>query len=113
MEKLLKNINEESFLYHVANKNEISILNAGYIITPDGDFIEVKDTDSHGIIFSDYLNKYLDRNTTKTIDVLEASKELNLLNHIVYLGIKTEDVKQVYTNKSSLEGGVLYICFTK
>lgn len=105
MEKILKNIIGEEFLYDVANKNEISILNAGYIITPAGDFIEVKDSDSHNIIFLNYLNKYLNTKLSSKLDVLEASKELTNLNHIVYLGIKTEDIKQTYSNKNSPGGG--------
>lgn len=100
MEKILENVEGGFFRFRIASRDEISTLNAGYIITPDGDFIDVKDEEAHSAIFSDYLDQYLNREVHKYLDTLEAAKELVSLNHIVYLGLKTEDAKTMYTNKN-------------
>lgn len=73
----------------------VSVLEGGYIITPDGLFVTVKDAENHSEIFSDYLSKYL--NTPYQLyQSLEASMKLNQINHIAYFGVKTSDMKTMY-----------------
>ena len=61
MKKKLKNISGEYFEFEVENKDGggVNVLEAGYIITPDGDFILVPKDIEHSKIFSEYINKYL------------------------------------------------------
>ncbi len=93
MEKILKNVMDMDFKYDVVSIDEISSLSAGYIILPTGEIIEVKDDEDHASKFSNYLNNYFCRKELKYLDILEASRELTNINCIVYLGIRTEDIK--------------------
>lgn len=109
MEKLLSNILGDTFRYKIALPNEVSTLGAGYIITPSGEFIEVKDDDSHAEVFSYYLDSYLCRKGHKYYDTLEAAKHLTSVNHIVYLGLKAAEMKDMTTNLTGVGFGVFLL----
>lgn len=55
---------------------DLSVLSGGYIITPNGEIILVKDTDQHQVIFSDYINAYLENNDYIKYNTLTATKML-------------------------------------
>lgn len=110
MKKLINNIFGEKFEYEVVEKEYVDVLAAGYIITPEGEFIEVKDDNSHGDVFSKYLAKYLKESVVKYYETIKATGKLISLNHIVYLGIKTIDMKEIYKNSGQNNGyGILII----
>ncbi len=68
---------------------DVSILEGGYIITPDGKFIKVLDGQDHDSVFSLYINNYLGKpGSNELYGSAECSKILNNFNHIVYYGIK-------------------------
>lgn len=96
--KQIKRYDGTEFEFKVAEKNSISVLEPGYIITPDGEFIPVTDKENHGDIFSKYLTKYLNSSEELNLEALEACRELLKLNHIVYIGIRGRNMKIVYTN---------------
>jgi len=97
--QLLKDINGNEFLFRTLETNFISVLDAGYIINPEGNFINVKDSDDHGDIFSQYLTKYLNSDRQIQLCSIEAAIELAKVGHIAYYGIKTKDCASVYANK--------------
>lgn len=105
-EKEYLSINGNSFLYRNTEIEWISPLEGGYIITPDGYFIPVKDSDDHSTIFSEYLTKYLEKRIN--LNTIEATIMLTKNNHIVYMGIKMSDMKDVYAHNGTCEGfGIL------
>lgn len=109
MEKLLSNILGDTFRYKIALPNEVSTLSVGYIITPSGEFIEVKDDENHAEVFSYYLDSYLCRKEHKYYDTLEAAKHLTIANHIVYLGLKTEEIKDMSDNLTGVGYGIFLL----
>lgn len=114
MEKLIKNYDGELIKFRVADPSEVSVLEVGYAINLEGEFISVKDGEDHSTVFSDYINAYLgEKNRNKiaeTFDIpnngiipttllsLEAGKMLVTLNHVVYYGVRPADVKDIYQN---------------
>ncbi len=114
MEKLIKNYDGELIKFRVAEPSEVSVLEVGYAINLEGDFIPVKDDEDHSAVFSDYINAYLgEKNRNKIGEVfdipnngiipttllsLEAGKMLVALNHVVYYGVRPADVKDIYQN---------------
>lgn len=71
----------------------LSVLSGGYIITPNGEIILVKDTDQHQMIFSDYINAYLENKEYIKYNTLMATKILCELGCCVYAGIRLEYFK--------------------
>lgn len=68
---------------------DVSILEGGYIITPDGKFIKVLDDQDHDSVFSLYINNYLGKpDSHELYGSAECSKILNNFGHIVYYGVK-------------------------
>lgn len=96
------NVKGNPFLYRNIDIKFISPLDAGYIITPNGEFIPVKDGDDHSTVFSEYLTYYLDRNIN--LETMEAITLLVQYKHIVYMGIKLRDMKEIYTANAICEG---------
>lgn len=107
MKKKLKNIYGNYFEYEVQNATGggVSVLEPGYIITPDGDFILVPKGVDHSKIFSDYLNKYLDNKADTIYESNEAMMALVKINHVVYYGLRMRDVVNIY-NKGGNQDGV-------
>lgn len=107
MKKMLKNIKNEEFEYEVQNATGggVSVLEPGYIITPDGEFILVPKGEGHNAIFADYVNKYLDNETPTVFNSNEAMIALGKINHVVYYGLRMRDVVEIY-NKGGDEQGV-------
>lgn len=89
--KELKSYYNNSFLFRVEEKEDISVLCGGYTITPEGQFVNVLDNEDHGSIFSTYLRAYLEDLYRNEEDSLHAMISLTKLNHIVYSGIKLGD----------------------
>ncbi len=91
--KNIKNINDELFPFRVEDERFVSVLAAGYIITPDGEFIDVRDEEDHASVFSNYIRSYLDDTSRSDEDTIHALISLTKLNHIAYMGIKMKDKK--------------------
>ncbi len=72
---------------------DLSVLSGGYIITPNGEIILVKDTDQHQVIFSDYINAYLENNDYIKYNTLTATKMLCEIGCCVYAGVRLEYFK--------------------
>ena len=72
---------------------DLSVLSGGYIITPNGEIILVKDTDQHQVIFSDYINAYLENNDYIKYNTLTATKMLCEIGCCVYAGVRLEYIK--------------------
>lgn len=72
---------------------DLSVLSGGYIITPNGEIILVKDTDQHQVIFSDYINAYLENNDYIKYNTLTATKILCEIGCCVYAGVRLEYFK--------------------
>lgn len=87
----LKSINDNLFNFRIEDKSFISVLNPGYIINLDGNFIDVKDNEDHSQIFSSYLRSYLENENMSELSSINAAKVLIQLNHIVYFGVKSSD----------------------
>ncbi len=107
MKKILKSINGNDFEFEVCNLDEdlVSVLQAGYIITLEGEFIPVKDNEYHKDVFSNYLNKYLENNPLINYNSNEAMQALVNINHIVYYGIKPQVINNIYENRGGNTGG--------
>lgn len=87
----LKSYYNNSFAFRVEEKDSVSVLCGGYVITPEGQFVNVLDNEDHGDIFSNYLRSYLEEPYRTDEDSLHAMISLTKLNHIVYSGIKLGD----------------------
>lgn len=87
----LRSYYNNSFPFRVEEVDSVSVLCGGYVITPDGQFINVLDSEDHGNVFSDYLRSYLEEPHRQEEDSLHAMISLTKLNHIVYSGIKLGD----------------------
>ena len=89
----------------------LSVLSAGYIITPDGKCIIIPDGRDHADISSTYIyqfleTKYVYYQSTEAIQVL--TKEP--FSCVVYNGIRPDDIKQVYTENFNAEGyGIFFL----
>ena len=111
MEKMIRDVEGNFFKADVSNLIDITVLAAGYIITPDGEFIGIEDDEDHGDKFSCYLREYLKDNRFVGLITFDAALYLTQLGHIVYFGIKMEDMSGVYFQKSGSTKGlaVLYL----
>ncbi len=111
MKKKLKNISGEYFEFEVENKDGggVNVLEAGYIITPDGDFILVPKDIEHSKIFSEYINKYLVNKTNTTYESNEAMIALIKVNHVVYYGLRMRDIVNLYDKNGNQDGVGLLI----
>lgn len=106
MIKKLKNINGEEFEFEVLDTSGggVSVLDPGYAITPDGNFIPVAKNEDHNIVFSNYINKYLDKKVAEVYQSTESMLALVQINHIVYYGLRMSDLGTIYNNGGNIEG---------
>lgn len=116
MEKIeLKTILNHTFWMDGCTSNDyLSVLSAGYIITPDGCCIIIPDGKDHEDIYSTYLYQYLETDyqfyqATEGIQVL--TKEP--CSCVVYNGIRPTDLKQVYQENTNAVGyGIFFLPMT-
>ena len=97
------NKNGGTFTMPIVEKEDVSVLEGGYLITKDGQFIPVKDGQDHDIVFSEYLNKYECRETPVHYDTAKAFTILVNDGNIVYIGKKMRD------NLNTIEGTYIVI----
>lgn len=105
--KELENINGDYFSFRVREREWVSVLEAGYIITPDGSFVNVLDSEDHSNIFTNYIRCYMGIHNGRVFQTMEAIQELTSLGHIAYLGLKPVDMRNMMTCSESV-GGMLY-----
>ncbi|MBQ7240815.1 MAG: hypothetical protein IJS56_05195 [Bacilli bacterium] len=100
----IKTINNNNFSFHV-EKNGLSSLSAGYLITPDGNVIKVFSDEEHTTILRDYLNKFLENEIPYNYELYESlCLLLNEYNHIIYYGVKEEHIRDMYANQGNTAG---------
>lgn len=111
MKKMLKNIKNEEFEYEVVDVTEesVSVLEPGYVITPDGEFIPIYNGEDHNVVFSDYFNKYLDNKIPVLHESTEAMVDLVKINHIVYYGLREAELATIYNDGNVDQEGVGYL----
>ncbi len=81
-------------------KEYLSVLSAGYIITNEGLCIKINDEDDHSNIFTKFINKYNDIEYEKWMYYETTEAILPLLNYgnVIYIGIKMKDTQR-YNSK--------------
>lgn len=95
-------VNGNPFQMIGASYPEINALEGGYIITPDGKFITVRDFQEHDDVFSLYINYYKGTpESTEQWGSYECTKMLNDMKHIVYFGVKTRYTTEIVTGKEA------------
>ncbi len=93
----------------------LSVLSAGYIITPDGNCIFISDQSDHSDVCSNYIyqfleTKYIFYQSTEAIQILTTEP----FSCVVYNGIRPKDLKQVYQEHTNAEGyGIFFLPITK
>lgn len=90
---MLRDIYENPFQMNVIDTSSINVLDNGYIITNDGFCIRVENDMDHCIVFSEFLNKYLNENENRYYQSTEAASKIAKLGHIAYFGIRPSDMK--------------------
>ena len=98
-----KDIKGGTFTMPITEKEDVSVLEGGYLITKDGQFIPVKDGQNHEEVFNEYLNKYECRETSVHYDTAKAFTILVNDGNIVYMGRKMGD------NLNTIEGAYIVI----
>ena len=73
--------------------DNLSTIAGGYIITPRGEIIVVKDNENHCDVFSKYINNYLESENYIEYNTLVATKMLCEIGCCVYAGIRLEYIK--------------------
>lgn len=89
MKKTFQTLNHNSFDMEVCEPDDVSVLAEGYIITVDGSFLPIG-KDDHAVAFSQYLKKYLEKESYYR-DSTDAAYELCALGNVVYFGIRLGD----------------------
>lgn len=104
-----KNINgNENLEFDGDSIENLSVLAGGYIITPLGEIILVKDTDEHRIIFSKYINYYLDNGSNTLYNTLISTKMLCDLGCCIYAGVRLEYSKNMLEQLSDCMGSLTF-----
>lgn len=88
--------------------DNVSVISGGYIIRPDGKMVIVKDNTNHETAFSEYINKYLEKDNIKIHNTIEAVKILTDLKHCIYTGIRMEYIKNMYQNIDKIAGSFIF-----
>lgn len=88
--------------------DNVSVISGGYIIRPDGKMVIVKDNTNHETAFSEYINKYLEKDNIKIHNTIEAVKILTDLKHCIYTGIRLEYIKNMYQNLDKIAGVFIF-----
>ena len=97
----VKTINGNTFSFHV-EKNELSVISGSYIIAPDGTTIKIFNNEDHSTVFSNYINKYLENDNNEVYHYVKCIDLLtNHYNHVLYWGVKEEDIKDIYARQST------------
>lgn len=94
-EKTLYSINGNPFtMPNVVEdiESDISVLAPGYIFTPCGTLIAIKESDIHDHICCNYMSKYLEQQQ-EALKPNDGIKILNRNNHVVNVGIRLQDVR--------------------
>ncbi len=91
----------------IVDKEFISVLGAGYIITPEGVFIGVGDTEDHDDVFSRYIHATCDFEDRNHYNTTKGAQILCDNGNIVYFGLKARDV-EVGIKSSNKGYGVLF-----
>ncbi|MBR2587608.1 MAG: hypothetical protein IKF82_04185 [Bacilli bacterium] len=81
--------NGKSFSMVTSEDSDLSVLEPGYIITRDGQFIPVSYTEDHADVFTQYINKYNCDN--KYYSTSEGLKFLVGHGNVVYLGCRLKN----------------------
>ena len=97
------NKNGGTFTMPIVEKEDVSVLEGGYLITKDGQFIPVKDGQDHDKVFNEYLNKYECRETPVHYDTAKAFTILVNDGNIIYMGRKMGD------NLNTIEGAYIVL----
>ena len=97
------NKNGGTFTMPIVEKEDVSVLEGGYLITKDGQFIPVKDGQDHDKEFNEYLNKYECRETPVHYDTAKAFTILVNDGIIVHMGRKMGD------NLNTIEGAYIVL----
>lgn len=95
-------VNQKTIEWEV--EDNPSVLAAGYIITPNGEFLAIKDVDDHSDIYTSYLNALL--NNDKYYDTITGSIELIENYHVAYAGLKPQDFRNPEIKN---HGGILFL----
>lgn len=91
--EIFKSIHGNEFSMKTRLKEYLSVLDGGYIITPEGKIVLVDDGEDHSDIFSQFIANYLDRKY-ECFQSIEACIFLNQYEMCAYYGIKEEDAKK-------------------
>lgn len=79
-----------------SNGDSVSVLEGGYIITPEGTFIAIKDHQDHDAVFSYFIYRYYaGRMRFREYQSAEAAMMLNQLGFIVYFGVKMKYIPEI------------------
>lgn len=89
---ILQTCHGNPFLFDGEQRSFIDVRTGGYIITPDGQFVPVRDRCDHGDVFSLYLTNYLESDQLIQENSIDAAIHLSDLGHIVYFGLKLNDI---------------------
>lgn len=73
--------------------NDLSVLAGGYVITPLGEIIVVKDNDKHCDVFTKLINNYLENETATKYNTLTSTRMLCEMGCCVYAGVRLEYIK--------------------
>ena len=103
-EEILHTISGKEFKFRIQDRDNINVMSAGYIITPNGEFVDILDSEDHSDIFSRYINNYLENQLSANYSIFKAICLLTSLNHIVYFGVKSKDAKIIYNDLGNAEG---------
>lgn len=99
----LKTMTGNDFSFRTEPEGTVSVLNSGYIITPEGKFVDIQDSEDHSTIFTNYLQKYLEDEKHGYVDTITGARELTELGHIVYLGVRQRDVQEIYATNREID----------
>ena len=92
MMKEARSINGNFFEVNISTKNEVSVLNPGYLIGKDGDFIAVPPEEDHSPFLSELLSKFTEKEFVYYMNNMKAIREFVDLGFVVYLGMRVSDV---------------------
>ena len=92
---IIKGVNDQNFTFRTMDRDSISVLETGYVITPDGHAVNVEDKENHSVVFSNYYNTYTESSDKEAYDLFNVALKLTQLNHVCYLGIKTSNGENI------------------
>ena len=81
--------------------SDLSVIAGGYVITPLGEIIVVKDDDKHCEVFTKLINNYLENEIDMKYNTLTSTKMLCEMGCCVYAGVRLEYIKNKLENLSN------------